>query len=123
MVNCQDSEDTINKENEKENDTNNNHEKDKEYLKNGIKKANDSEESEYEYDQEEDEEAEDSAGSSPDRESDSDLFIKKKGVVPKGKDKHGSKAKEMMSFIAYPSAIESSCKLVSQNKNMTLSEE
>lgn len=29
----------------------------------------------------------------------------------------------MLCFIAYPAAIETACKLVSQNKNMTLSEE
>ena len=94
-------------------------ENDQDQLKDAIKK-NESDESEYEYDNEEDD---DSVGSSPDRESDCGLFIKRKGIVPKGKDKHGSKAKEMLSFIAYPTAIESACKLVSQNKNYTLSEE
>jgi hypothetical protein len=85
----------------------------------------DSEESEYEYyeGEEEDEEAEDSAEGSPERDDDGGLFIKKKGVVPKGKDKHNSKAKEMLSFIAYPQAIETSCKLQSQNRTFMLSEE
>ena len=87
-----------------------------------MKKLNDSEESDYEEDEEEDDDNDDSDGSSPER-ADSGLFINKKGIMPKGKEKYGSKAKEMLSFIAYPSAIENSCKLFSQNKNLFLSEE
>lgn len=82
-----------------------------------------SDESEYEDDgEEEEEDGEDSAGSQRDDDT-GGLFMKRKGIVPKGKDKHGSKAKEMLSFIAYPSAIETSCKLFSQNKLLNFQED
>ena len=92
-----------------------------------LQKSNEGQIDEYDDEEEENEDDSSEKGGSPERLVEEDIKIEQgktgynkiRGVIPKDIENK----KEMLSFIAYPPHIENTCKLVSQNKMCSYSQD